>query len=483
MKITKNLKYERNSFIGIAAFFTISYFWTFIAGHYQDDKTRQLWGGDNWSDVGRPLADILTIPFKLNDRLSDITPISQLISIFLITVSVLLCKEVFSRARTSSWIAFIFLFANVFYIQNMSYRFDNQIMTLSFFCSLLSATMLASQCKIKILIPSNIALFLFSLCLYQAAINVALVMAGLWIYQEAKKDNLKYVIKRFSIYIGCLIIALILYKIVLFFIPVSGEYGEKNSGTLPLTQIIPGAFNNYYGYARYAFKLNKTYALLVFTMGVLVLLTTIIGLKERKNKKEIIHRFLGLGIMASGTFGILLILNHQALVPRVYMGLGALSSALCFILLNDKYTFFRYSGYLASAILIYNFIFYSSVYGNVLKNSNQYESETIPSINENADILATKENIKNIAMVGILDNTYRVKKQVTNSRLIARMIDKPITNYMSARNAYYFYGGTLTYNTSYDGDACSLEIEETYPLYDLRVDTNDIVIVFREHCN
>ncbi|EPT6911808.1 glucosyltransferase domain-containing protein [Cronobacter sakazakii] len=137
--------------------------------YYYDDVARSLSGGLGWSQLGRPLSDAIFMVMSLNFRNSvDITPLPLIISTIVMSHGiVLLCKLFFEKTTILNLLICSSVFFTPFFIQNLSYRYDNLSMVASVYLCIWAAVL----CKEKSLTNNLLSCLslIFSLALYQTS--------------------------------------------------------------------------------------------------------------------------------------------------------------------------------------------------------------------------------------------------------------------------------------------------------------------------
>ncbi|VEI48582.1 Uncharacterised protein [Actinobacillus equuli] len=131
------LKEEKNYYFNNNIFFRISSY--HLADiYYIDDLGRSIVGSRGWDNFSRFSSNFLSSILNMSVRLTDISPLTQIISIIILSISSLILVVIFSKK--SSYFTLLgstFLGLSPFYLENMSYKFDSPYMTLAILASLL----------------------------------------------------------------------------------------------------------------------------------------------------------------------------------------------------------------------------------------------------------------------------------------------------------------------------------------------------------
>ena len=144
--------------------------------YYIDDLGRSKYGYLGWSSNGRPVADWLMSAIGFGEYQLDVSPLFQLISI----VVFVFCSFQFFKTNMKhvmpgvAAITMFLAFANPFFLENLSYKFDCLPMTLAMSLLMLPYTKksISYGC-----FAFSCCMIILSLCLYQAAIGFYVCLA------------------------------------------------------------------------------------------------------------------------------------------------------------------------------------------------------------------------------------------------------------------------------------------------------------------
>lgn len=200
---------------------------------YGDDILRSQQGYTNWDINGRPLADLMMRAlFLFGDSIADISPLPLLLGVILFSASSLYyAKSNLSEFNPyCSAVIMFFIFANPFFLENLSYKFDSLPMLSSVAVLLIPFFNFKSR---KVWFAASVAAILASMCIYQASIGifVALSIIEFMRGEPCLNTNKFYGLKKASIRLAQLLIAYAIY------IPISkhyvwGSYNIKHSETV-----------------------------------------------------------------------------------------------------------------------------------------------------------------------------------------------------------------------------------------------------------
>lgn len=158
--------------------------------YYIDDIGRALHGYTHWKRDGRPLADVVMQILNFGKPILDLSPITQILSIFSLSVSLTLySKKYFKNGSVFSIAMGLFLFiGNPFFIQSLSFKYDSFTMSLS-----LCALIICFYFETLNLYTWLYGLFLIisSFSLYQASIGLFFILSVVEIsHKKISSSNL-----------------------------------------------------------------------------------------------------------------------------------------------------------------------------------------------------------------------------------------------------------------------------------------------------
>ena len=218
---------------------------------YIDDIRRVLSGDPGWENDGRPLASLASIAIQLGKPLTDISPLPQILSLALYSLSSVYLGKAFGVNNlvflSLSGIAFVL---NPFNLESFAYVFDSFTMglavlssTAAFFITSISIEQNLSRLQ-KIFVFFLSLLFLLSaLCLYQPATSIYIAAFTFYSLLKLIRDaSIKESVSQFILYLTILLFSLIAYPPIKNAY-VKGQYQLKHSEissvfTLPKTFII-----------------------------------------------------------------------------------------------------------------------------------------------------------------------------------------------------------------------------------------------------
>ena len=376
-------------FLCSLAYFTFSFFTIFTSGYlYLDDRNRVINNFTGWRDQGRPLADALFYLFKVNGVVVDITPIPQIISIILLSLSIVLLSEIGSSNKYRKALCSLSIFTTPFFIQNISYRFDNVIMSLAIFMAIFSVFILYKFKSKKASFFSALALFsVFGL--YQPAINIYLAVA--FIGMIICESKYLFVVRMILVSLA----TIISYKCLITIIPPMGDYGINNSKVISINDIFPHSVHIIKSYGGFLWGSGgRIFKLLIVALFFSILLSSLLAVARKKYKSAWV---LLLSIPFSGfsCLGLLWFLENSVIQPRVMLGVGGVIYLLSIMVIEKSSSkFLKKIIILALFINAWFFMLSSVSYGNILRRLSVHDSVYIQNILQEINKKAKAEDVE-----------------------------------------------------------------------------------------
>lgn len=208
----------------------------FIYGNlYRDDNARAVYQYMGWDLDGRPVTNEIMYWMNLGNGLTDIAPLSYIISIILCALCCsVICSKILNNGSLSIIVSSTFLFLSPFFLQNISYRFDILTMSMSILFGVIPFSI--TNCKEKWYSRKMSVFILSALCVqlilntYQASLPVfyGSILLGFIANQNLRKYCLT------MIFGGT--ISLIIYKVIISPIYVGGGYAGDRAETIELSK-------------------------------------------------------------------------------------------------------------------------------------------------------------------------------------------------------------------------------------------------------
>lgn len=287
---------------------------------FRDDHVRILRGND-WDTLGRTFADYsMHILSFGSDTIINVSPLTYFINI--IMCSYVLTKFVFSSLVNQSLLNLLsisFIFLSPFYIQNLSYQYDN--LTMSAGMCLAIVAFYQSWATSKGMI-SSILLLCSATFFFQPVTGVflCLIMVNYFMHFKDKNGLLKSLIKGGVIYITSLSIYYILFKYVF------NLSGTNRSHLLKISESGTGIKESLHMFFTFCEGLLYTPFSIIVIFGLFLFIVSLfVDIKESCfSVKDIIIKIILLPCILLSIWGPFLLLEETFARPRVFVVSGVI---------------------------------------------------------------------------------------------------------------------------------------------------------------
>ncbi len=452
--------------------------------YYVDDISRAQTNFLGWSGLGRPVSDILLMIFSLGRRAVDVSPLPQILSVFINAVTAYVLLKCISKESTvNSVLISAIAISSPLYIQNMVYRYDSLSMSLAVLFSVYAFYIPFVKYRNIIIVAVSLVL---SFCLYQATMPIfpILIMLGAFKLNKESKSFLTFIIKWAIVYLT----SLLAYKVISGFF-VTSTRGDMIFSHENWIEALKSNLESFYWLYVNAYGHHGD--IIISFLVVLSFSFIVFSLLKRNNTITnniyiIVQGFLSitfplLSLAVSAIF--ISILSESLIVPRVALGFGF---AMAFIIytLHDK-NHNNLIIFIASSIVL--FISICSSYAVMSATKKQYESDLFLTA-QIKTIIESNDRLK-----GLTFHTYgRVSesiysRMVSESYPIARVINARLydwtlatqLNGLGAKNIDFSFDRKSTIKKLIA--ACSYgKHEVSTPLYNIFSHSKDAYIVIGE---
>lgn len=345
---------------------------------YIDDIGRQLEGYSGFSEhYSRYLSEISARLIQGGSHLTDPGLSTNIISAFILTfASVTLLFVLFPSKKINLGLILssTVIGINPWFLEALSFRFDNPFMSLSILVSLLPFIFWESKKLFNLF--SIICIYLMCNS-YQASSGIYILMVLTLAFLEliyGKKLNIKGLLNSAVSYI----VGMVLYKVqITIKPPIFAEQG-KTPGLFQLPNVILG---NAKGYLKNIYLQSyKTWIYLVIVLLFLLIVNILISGKQKKIF-SLFYTFIWLSVGSVISYGAYLALPMQFYLmrPRYEYGLGAFISIILVVIvgISSKNGILSLIKSLVSGLFVFYMLTFSFVYVSTLKQQNTiFESQS-----------------------------------------------------------------------------------------------------------
>lgn len=412
----KHIKYFY-LFISITIFFLFAFYNIINADIlFADDISRSHDGDRNWISFGRYISEFLSIFLHCTIKLTDIAPLTQFISIFLMSCTVITLLIVLSGNEKINFIYIIplcYTFLSPYFQQCFCYRFDSPYMTLAI---LLPIIPFIFKDDIKSYSFMSFVMLIFCCMSYQAGQSIYIMIVIFIAFQrlingDKIKDILYFVFSSIIAYSA----ALIVYKILF-----AANTNRTDDNFYYSTKLSLNAFIN--NSKHYIIDITHNSGGLLTRICILIsLIISSVGvyLKTKINKLfSLFLYFLLLIISVLLSIGPYILFENTPFSGRIYMGYNVLISL---ILYSSISTIFDFTTTKKNKVLfsipliicIYSSVSFLYTFGNCLKEQKEYNNFRYTLILENLINFVNEEETVYISFNGTIGfcNSYEIAKK------------------------------------------------------------------------
>lgn len=350
--------------------------------YYIDDFWRSTSGASNWDDASRHLSNVFSKVLHMGWKLSDVSPLTQLIAIVILsTSSILLVKIINKKLSFMSILASVSIGLFPYFLQSISYKFDSPYMAFSVLSSIFP--FLWYQSKKRYFITFSILGVLGTLLTYQSANGVYLIVFTALLTKDFFLQNitLKEGCKKYALIIFNYMIALLLFR-YLFMINET-DHGYAASNTLPVSDLLMGIWDNLKKYILLIKKdlFGGIIGYFLLFIGVMYIVK-MLNLSKRNKIITFIFSLVSLSIMLCLSWGAYIILERPLFAARAYLGFCLLIGLLALTIVEgtDIHTYYIMAKNLVIIFFIYSLMAFANSYGNALYAQNKYTSFRITTL-------------------------------------------------------------------------------------------------------
>lgn len=465
-------------FVGILAIVHANFY-------YIDDLGRNFSGYRGWFSVySRYVSDLLS-PFIHGDiHLTDISPLTQIIAVLLISMASIVVLHLITEKKKFSffeYVSVIPLGLSPYFLECLSYKYDSPYMALSVLsavCPLLfykkGKSIYALACILGTIIMCTT---------YQASSGIfpmlVIVLALVkWNRKEEIKSIFKFLISSMLWYVA----ALLIFKLYLM-VPVDDSY--SNTTMPPLLRLIPTVLDNFKTYFYLIitdFKIEWTIAVVLICLSMVYIMV-----RDSKQKKGIalFVTIVSLVIMIFMSFGIYLLLEQLAFPPRSMYCFGAfIAFVACVVATAPK----AVPSKLICLCLSWVFFAFAFTYGNALFVQKTYTDFRIQrAIDDIVDleIIKSKEDASDITMQieGSIGYAQSIRNMPQDYQMLNRLV--PITfceEWSWGRYGFSYYYGlhNIKWDDSIDLTTYDLPVLEDNIYHTIKGNEKYILLELKE---
>ncbi|HDR2543162.1 TPA: glucosyltransferase domain-containing protein [Enterobacter mori] len=426
---TTRLVFDKNVML-LSVVAALLYVYPFVSAdiYYADDIVRTMSGAFGWSELGRPLSNLIfyIIGFS-SSSIVDISPIPQIASVMLLTLAVWLFSSfTYGKVSISGVIYSSPILLSPFFLQNLAYKYDSITMAAGVLLTTIAFTVGVKSKKECFL---SLVLLLASLCLYQPVVNIFIGMIAVSMLKDVSTND--HTIKNFAIRsaIFCFSYAVYTFSVAPIFSTTARSELAFGEGALKhisenissLTENLSSLFNH-----------GALYSYIPLLAAAMFGLT---ALAYRSGWRNVLLIILSAIVAVVSVCGPLFLLKNFGFVPRVMAGFAGLALYVfyCVSVLHLQGNVFKF---IAITLAGYNILLCFSIcyaFVNAQKSQVVYESHTL-------DVIASKifkdQSLGTSVILGTFDSSAYNRTQQRTFPLISKLVLNSYdwTNYMRLKN-------------------------------------------------
>jgi hypothetical protein len=288
---------------------------------------RSVWGYRIWDTSSRYVNQYLSVLLHTNERLTDISPLPQILAAGILAVCSVALVYVFSDGKVTvpRLIAALPLGLSPYFLNCISYKFDAPYMALSVAAGIVPF-LFANARRWRFGLISIVCLLIMCMT-YQASSGIYIMVLIMLCFREwNEKGRSGRDVWKFFLFAGFLyVLSLLIYKVFLMR-PIDSYY---STALFPLGEMAGGIAMNL---GIYVFNLvtdsSHVWIVLAFTVAVLFVVASV--MKSQRGRFLVL--WLSIGVIALSFFvsyGIYLAMQEPQFMPRAMLGAGVLLAILC----------------------------------------------------------------------------------------------------------------------------------------------------------
>jgi len=428
---------------------------------YEDDILRSVVGHRRWEFFSRYVAEISSILIHANLRLTDISPLPQLLAALIMAVSSVLLVYVLNNKKLTvvSLLASIPLGLSPYFLECFSFKFDAPYMALSVLASIVPFLFISR--KKAFLFLSVISLLIMYMT-YQAASGIYLMIVLALCFQDwnTRKKTDREVLSIAGIALFAFALGLIIFKVFIMKPPID-SYVSTNMH--PANQLISGVLTNIKTYILY---INTDLGLVWKFCIVLVVFFFLVKSVHTSSQKKFISLILSFFIVCLSfilSYGIFYMLRQPLFDLRAMYGFGVWLAILCvYVTIN-----YNRIAKIAALALCWSFFVFAFSYGNALADQKRYMDFRIGLLLHDLSTLYPEDKKVSIQLENSIDYTPSVRLIAEHYPIIKRLRVQ-----MKEKSWQYIY-----FMNHFNFGQTANKMNEDYNQYILDFNTLDLPVV------
>ena len=396
---------------------------------YNDDVGWALSGHREWYNFSRYIIVFLAYLVQPEIRMTDISPLPQLLAVILLACSSILLVYILSNRKitTVRLLASIPLGLFPYFLECLSYKFMAPYFAFSVLICIIPFLFVAHR---KAFFFSSVVAMLIMCMTYQAVSGVYLMIAVLLSFQDwnNKKKTNKEILSFLGIAALAFCFAMLFFR---FFLMKSFDEqltDYTSVAMLPLTQLLSGALINIKDYTLIVYHDLS----LIWKAGILLVLVFFITRSMAHSKQKKIHAFffsiIIIAISCLLSFGVYSLLKVPLFAPRALIGFCVFLSCICVYVASD----YKKSAIITVLALNWCFFVFAFSYGNALTDQARYAEFRKNILLHDLSALQLGKDNENasIQFNNPIDYSPVVKNTAKHNPVIERLVPKRLGDFI-----------------------------------------------------
>ncbi len=407
--------------------------------YYDDDMGRNMEGYAGNAFDSRYLADVISKAINGNNRITDTSPLTQLIAcVFLALAAVMLVWFIRKEKKLDLMsLSCAVMILSPYFLMNMSYKIDAPFMAISVFLGFVPLFWRDEPVKYVV----AIVLATLGVCTtYQASSGILPIMVLMLAFLEyiRGEQELKETLKFIGISAASYLVSLAFFYAFLMRKVEGDEYFENTAAGI--TELVPTAFSNirllYLTIVRDFSKWWNIFIVLV----VIAFFVTCFMISTRKWYQTLLYLAVSFTLMCTLIVGPYIVLKTPMFLPRSMYGFCVFLAIISSVIALNR-GIVSIPGKAVVFVLAWCFFAFSFTYGNALSEQKRYTEFVMEEvINDLTDLDAYVNNEeRKVEIRGTIGFSPVLESLPYDYDLIRSMVPVYFAQTDSGWNNYFFY--------------------------------------------
>ena len=334
---------------------------------YMDDLGRTMNGYRSWNTDSRYISDFLAVLLHADTRITDISPLPQVVAALFIAVASVFLVYVISGGKVTKTACFLTLPIGLspYFLECFSFRFDAPYMALSVLASIAPFLFMRDYAVFS---ACSIVSLLIMCMTYQASSGIYIIIVIILCFKawNGREKTGREIIRFAAVSALSYCASLIFFRL---FLMKNRSTFYSSTEIYPIHRLFPGIANNFLTYIR---NVNTDFVFIWKFLLFILCLTFLFASLFFTKRNKIAALTLSLAALAAMCVmsfgGVYLALVKQAFLPRYMLGFGVFIACLAVYLSNIT----KKIVLLPAVLLCWYFFVFSFTYGNALSQQKRY---------------------------------------------------------------------------------------------------------------